>query len=85
MAEQEILIVDKSLVHCCAIMKKVIVESQLYDTMLPMCQFTVPYIGVWVASLIFLGSYVRHLVPNNTCWPQNFVLTLWLFFDPFPG
>jgi len=30
-AEQEILIVFASLVHCCAIKKNVIVASQLYD------------------------------------------------------
>jgi len=35
--------------------------------------------------LVCLGPNVRNLVPNNTCWPQNFRLTLWFFFGPFPG
>jgi len=30
-AEQEILIVCASLVHCCAVKKNIIVASQLYD------------------------------------------------------
>jgi len=27
----------------------------------------------------------RKFVPNNTCWPKNFCLALWLFFGLFPG
>ena len=78
MAEQDILIVDKSLVHCCAIRKNVIVASLLYDV--ADVQFTVLYIGVWVARLTLLGPNFSNLVPNNTCWLQNFGLAL---FWPF--
>ena len=36
-----------------------------------------------VARLALLGPNFRNLVPNNTCWPQNFHLALWFFFGPF--
>ena len=41
--------------------------------------------GIWVARLALLRPNFRNLVPNSTCWPQNFRLTLWFFFGPFPG
>jgi len=42
-------------------------------------------IRITVARLALLGPNFINLVPNNTCWPQNFRLTFWLFFSPFPG
>jgi len=33
-----------------------------------------------VARLALLGPNFKNLVLNNTSWPQNFRLTLWLFF-----
>ena len=51
--------------------------------------------NIMAANLVFtssqgclvglLGPNFRILVPNNTCWPQNFRLALWPFFGPFPG
>jgi len=34
-----------------------------------------------VARLALLGPNFRNFFPNNTYWPQNFRLALWLFFQ----